>query len=42
MTTTANRTTTLRWADISVGDEVTPLEDPHHHNDDRRRGDRHP
>jgi acyl dehydratase len=28
MTTTANRTTTLKWADISVGDEVTPLEIP--------------
>ncbi|WP_102419838.1 MaoC family dehydratase [Mycobacterium sp. 4858] len=28
MTTTASRTTTLRWADISVGDEVTPLEVP--------------
>ena len=22
MTTTANRTTTLKWADINVGDEV--------------------
>lgn len=28
MTTTANRTTTLQWADISVGDEVSPLEIP--------------
>lgn len=28
MTTTTSRTTTLRWADISVGDEVTPLEVP--------------
>ncbi|OBB62693.1 MaoC family dehydratase [Mycobacterium sp. 852014-50255_SCH5639931] len=28
MTTTASRTTTLRWADISVGDGVTPLEIP--------------
>jgi acyl dehydratase len=28
MTTTANRTTTLKWADISVGDEVAPLEIP--------------
>src|SRR3979411_1361467 len=26
MTTTANRTTTLKWADINVGDEVTGLE----------------
>jgi acyl dehydratase len=28
MTTTAGRTTTLQWKDISVGDEVTPLEIP--------------
>jgi acyl dehydratase len=28
MTTTANRTTTLQWADINVGDEVSPLEIP--------------
>ncbi|MGZ4563488.1 MAG: MaoC family dehydratase [Mycobacterium sp.] len=28
MTTTASRTTTLRWADISVGEEVTPREIP--------------
>lgn len=28
MTTTASRTTTLRWADISVGDEITPLAIP--------------
>lgn len=28
MTTTANRTTTLKWADINIGDEVTPLEIP--------------
>ncbi|MBW0018697.1 MAG: MaoC family dehydratase [Mycobacterium sp.] len=28
MTTTASRTTTLQWQDISVGDEVTPLEIP--------------
>jgi acyl dehydratase len=28
MTTTANRTTTLQWADITVGDEVSPLEIP--------------
>lgn len=28
MTTTANRITTLKWADINVGDEVTPLEIP--------------
>ncbi|WAC92843.1 MaoC family dehydratase [Mycobacterium sp. Aquia_213] len=28
MTTTANRTTTLKWADITVGDEVSPLEIP--------------
>jgi acyl dehydratase len=28
MTTTANRTTTLRWADINAGDEVSPLEIP--------------
>jgi acyl dehydratase len=26
MTTTAHRTTTLKWADIEIGDEVTPLE----------------
>jgi acyl dehydratase len=26
MTTTKTRTTTLKWADIEVGDEVTPLE----------------
>ena len=26
--TTPTRTTTLRWADIEVGDEVTPLEIP--------------
>jgi acyl dehydratase len=26
MTTTAHRTTTLKWADINVGDEVTGLE----------------
>ncbi|MGO9506836.1 MAG: acyl dehydratase, partial [Mycobacterium sp.] len=25
MTTTESRTTTLKWADINVGDEVTPL-----------------
>ncbi|MEZ0354563.1 MaoC family dehydratase [Mycobacterium sp. pR1184] len=28
MTTTATRTTTLKWADINVGDEVSPLEIP--------------
>ena len=28
MTTTKTRTTTLKWADIEVGDEVTPLEIP--------------
>lgn len=28
MTTTASRTTTLSWTDISEGDEVTPLEIP--------------
>jgi acyl dehydratase len=28
MTTTANRITTLKWADINVGDEVSPLEIP--------------
>jgi acyl dehydratase len=28
MTTTAHRTTTLTWADINVGDEVSPLEIP--------------
>ena len=28
MTTTAGRTTTLRWQDIAVGDEVTALEIP--------------
>jgi acyl dehydratase len=28
MTTTANRTTTLKWADIEIGDEVAPLEIP--------------
>lgn len=28
MTTTAGRTTTLRWHDIAVDDEVTPLEIP--------------
>ena len=28
MTTTESRTTTLSWADINVGDEVTPLESP--------------
>jgi acyl dehydratase len=28
MTTTTSRTTTLRWQDISVGDEVTPLDIP--------------
>ncbi|MCV7092982.1 MaoC family dehydratase [Mycobacterium interjectum] len=28
MTTMTNRTTTLRWADINLGDEVTPLEIP--------------
>jgi acyl dehydratase len=28
MTTTKTRTTTLKWADIAVGDEVTPLEIP--------------
>jgi acyl dehydratase len=28
MTTTASRTTTLKWADINVGDEVNPLEIP--------------
>jgi hypothetical protein len=28
MTTTTSRTTTLRWADINVGDEVSPLEIP--------------
>ena len=28
MTTTANRTTTLKWADIEIGDEATPLEIP--------------
>jgi acyl dehydratase len=28
MTTTTSRTTTLDWRDISVGDEVTPLEIP--------------
>lgn len=28
MTTTRSRTTTLRWADIAVGDEVTPMEIP--------------
>ncbi len=28
MTTTDSRTTTLRWQDISEGDEVTPLEIP--------------
>jgi acyl dehydratase len=26
MTTTANRTTTLKWADIEIADEVAPLE----------------
>ncbi len=26
MTTTANRTATLKWADINVGDQVSPLE----------------
>jgi acyl dehydratase len=28
MTTTAHRTTTLKWADINVGDEASPLEIP--------------
>ena len=28
MTTAKSRTATLRWADIDVGDEVTPLEIP--------------
>jgi acyl dehydratase len=28
MTTAKDRTTTLRWADIDVGDEVAPLEIP--------------
>ncbi len=28
MTTAKTRTTTLQWADINVGDEVTPLEIP--------------
>lgn len=28
MTTAETRTTTLKWADIAVGDEVTPLEIP--------------
>jgi acyl dehydratase len=28
MTTTKTRTTTLKWHDIQVGDEVTPLEIP--------------
>jgi acyl dehydratase len=28
MTTAASRTSTLQWADIEVGDEVTPLEIP--------------
>lgn len=28
MTTTDSRTTTLRWQDISEGDEVTPMEIP--------------
>lgn len=28
MTTTKIRTTTLKWSDIEVGDEVTPLEIP--------------
>ena len=28
MTTTKTRTATLKWADIEVGDEVTPLEIP--------------
>ncbi|MCV7220539.1 MaoC family dehydratase [Mycolicibacterium elephantis] len=28
MTSTLNRTTTLAWKDISVGDEVTPMEIP--------------
>jgi acyl dehydratase len=28
MTTTKTRTTTLKWADIEVGDEVTPLQIP--------------
>ncbi len=28
MTTTKTRTTTLKWADIEIGDEVTPLEIP--------------
>jgi acyl dehydratase len=28
MTTATSRTSTLRWADIDVGDEVTPLEIP--------------
>ena len=26
MTTTAHRTTTLKWADIEIGDEVAPLD----------------
>ena len=28
MTTAKSRTSTLQWADINVGDEVTPLEIP--------------
>ncbi|OBH61387.1 acyl dehydratase [Mycobacterium mantenii] len=28
MTTTSSRTTTLRWQDIAVGDQVTPLDIP--------------
>jgi acyl dehydratase len=28
MTTTQSRTTTLKWDDIEVGDEITPLEIP--------------
>ena len=28
MTTTKSRTTTLKWADVQVGDEVTPLHIP--------------
>jgi acyl dehydratase len=28
MTTTAHRTTTLKWPDINVGDEVSPLDIP--------------
>ena len=42
MTTTVDRTKTLAWNSINVGDEVTPMDVPVTDHADRRRRHRFP